>query len=96
MEYDILFGLGGGFGGLQYQYTDTFDSYEEAEAAAYEGAVELYTSYEGANGIMSWEDCKEDWIESWPDEEPSEDDINERYAKEIESWIVYAALRKGC
>ena len=88
MKYAIFAGLSGGFGGATFQCVDDFDSEDEALKAAYDKAVEEYESYEGCHGLMDWEDVRDDLRESWG-EEPSEDDVGERYLEEVESWLDY-------
>lgn len=88
-KYEIFAGMGGGFGGAQSHGIFEFDSIAEAEQTAYELAIEEYQSYEGCHGIMSWDDCREDLIESFGDEDITDEDINAHYQEEIESWISY-------
>lgn len=64
MKYKIYAGLSGGFGGATYQKTEDYSSMDEALEDAYALAVEEYQSYEGCHGIMSWDDCREDLIDS--------------------------------
>ena len=94
MLYNIYAGLGGGFGGYQYQYTAEFSSYQEAEDEAIQCAIEDYESYEGLHGILSYGDIKEEYCE---ENEISEDNLTDKdyeeidsmYREEIESWISY-------
>lgn len=72
--FKIFHGLGGGFGGAQYDYTGEFKSKEEAQEEARRMAVEDYESYEGCHGILSWEDCRESLLR---DNGCSEDEIDE-------------------
>lgn len=80
--YKIYAGLGGSFGGAQYQYTDELDDENEANLAAWEYACEIYENYVGSYGLRSIsniikeEDCNED--EAW-----------EYYQEDRESWIEY-------
>lgn len=90
MKFRIFAGLGGGFGGAHYQGTFEYKSKEEAEQDAYEQAVEEYQSYEGYHGIMAWEDCERELMEFYYPEIPTEDDIDNYYTEEIESWIDYS------
>lgn len=90
MKFRIFAGLGGGFGGPHYQGTFEYESKKEAEQSAYEQAVEEYQSYEGLYGIMSWEDCEQELMESYYPEIPTEDDITNYYGEEMESWIDYS------
>lgn len=89
-KFDIYAGLGGGFGGAHFHLTDEFDSEEEAVEYAHYLAVEEYKSYEGCNGILSWEDCKQDLIESYGSIDYDEE-VDDYYLHEIEAWIEYWA-----
>ena len=62
--YKIYAGLSGAFGGPNYCYTEEFNSREKAEDAAYHAAIEEYQSYEGYHGILNWEECRQDLIDS--------------------------------
>lgn len=85
--FKIYAGLGGGFGGASYEGTYEFDTQEEALEYAYQAAIDCYQSYEGNNGILGWEECKEACIESgWGDDD---DTVDSYYGEEIESWIDY-------
>ena len=88
MGYRIYAGMGGGFGGANYVGWLETDDREEAESYAREIAIEEYQSYEGCHGIMSWDDCRKDLIESFG-EEPSEEDVDTHYREEIESWTSW-------
>lgn len=91
-KYSLYAGLGGGFGGAHYQYSDDFISLSEAEECVYRLALEEYQSYEGSHGILSWEDCREDLLDSFPDIEIDDEDVDQRYQEEVESWIEYYVL----
>ena len=85
--YKIYAGLGGGFGGANYEGTHEFDTQDEALKYAYHAAVECYQSYEGNYGVLDWEECKEACIESgW---NYDDDTVDDYYLEEIESWIDY-------
>ena len=84
MLYNIYAGLGGSFGGAQYDYTKDCKDKEEAENLAYESAVNIYESYEGLHGILDYNDCRE--------VSDSDGEANEMYQNEIESWIEYYAV----
>ena len=45
--YKIYAGLGGGFGGAEYLWTDQYTSEDEAVECAYNQACELYYNYQG-------------------------------------------------
>ena len=53
-QYNIYAGLGGSFGGATYQYTSEFEDIDEAIDAAYTEAVEIYDSYEGLHGLLTY------------------------------------------
>ena len=89
MKYNIYAGLGGGFGGATYQGTGDFSSLDSAEEMAYQLASEEYESYEGNHGIRSWADVAD---EEGLDYEEDEDEINEIYEDEKESWMEYYAV----
>ena len=90
MKFNLYAGLSGGFNSVQFHCTEEFDDYEEAESAARDIAIEEYQSYEGSNGILSWEDCRDEIIEELgKNAEIDEEDIDLRYIEEIESWIDY-------
>lgn len=88
-KYKIYAGLGGGFGGANYQGTHEFATENEACNYAYNLAVEEYQSYEGCHGILSWDDCREDLLDFDPDIEIDDGDVFCRYQEEIEAWIQY-------
>lgn len=94
MKYKIYAGLGGSFGGATYQYTEDFDTEEEALDVAYDCAVQEYESYEGLYGLPSWEDVRDELSEVYGlDEEPSEDDIREVYLDHRDNWLDYKVER---
>lgn len=86
--FKIYAGMGGSFGGANYQGTYEYDNEEEALDDAYRIAEEEYQSYEGCHGIMSWHECLEDLRESFGTE-PEEEDVDMHYREEIESWISW-------
>lgn len=86
--FKIYAGMGGGFGGANYQGTYEYNDEKEACDDAYRMAEEEYQSYEGYHGIMSWEDCRQDLLDSLG-EEPDEEDVDLHYREAIEGWISY-------
>ena len=56
--FKIYHGMGGGFGGAQYDYTGEFEDREEAMEEARRLAIEDYESFEGCHGIMDMDDCR--------------------------------------
>lgn len=71
-----------------YQGIYEFDSKEDALTAAWELACEDYDGYAGLHGMMSWEQCREDYIDSYG-EIPSDEIVDDLYLEERETWITY-------
>lgn len=90
IKYNLYAGLSGGFGGATYMGTYEFDTIEEATNEAYLLACEVYESYEGCHGILSWEDCEAELLESGEDFD--EEDVNLYYMEEKEGWLSYYAV----
>lgn len=95
-RFKLYAGLGGGFGGATYQGTYEFKDEDAAYTEAAHMAIDEYMSYEGLHGIMSWEDCRNDLIDSYSGEQddenpylPTDDEVDEHYQDEIASWIEY-------
>lgn len=95
--FKIYAGIGGGFGGAFYQYTEEFETEEQAMTAAYDMACDIYDSQEGCGC-----DGYEQFIEEATDQLDENDYENaseygcalEEYASEAsaearESWIDY-------
>lgn len=94
IKYKIYYGLGGSFGGAQYQYTDEFNSKAEAEEQAYIDACEEYDNMSGLHGLRSWLECQEeaeqDFGDITEDNQSQLDDLTEQiYNEERESWLDY-------
>lgn len=88
--YNIYAGLGGGFGGPSVVDVREFEDYDEAMEYAREQAIEEYQSYEGFHGVFDRDDVRQDLLLSFG-KEPTEDEIEQKYWEEIESWIEYDA-----
>lgn len=93
-KFAIFAGLGGGFGGPIFHGVFEYKDEVEAERDAYLKAEEEYQSYEGAHGVMSWEDCYEDalasgWIDESSTQNEIEDCVDDYYTEQIEGWISY-------
>lgn len=95
-QYNIYAGLGGSFGGANYQYTTLCETEDEALDEAYERACEEYEQYEGLHGLPSWEDavnsyCEELGISQEELEDTDEESlaIEEYYNKARENWLAY-------
>jgi len=94
MRYKIYAGLGGSFGGAEYQGTYDFRDREEALSYAYEIAMEEYASYGGMHGLMDWDGAYADCLESgWIDEDTPrkevEEIVYEHYLECMESWLDF-------
>lgn len=90
MIYEIWYGLDK----CEYQYEDEFNNPEDANNTAYNDAVCYYQSYEGYHGYLSKDDCRQDLYDSWPHDNWTEEDVEERYKEEVESRIQYKAIPK--
>jgi len=82
MEYQIRFGLSGGFGGAGEWEDSSATTERDAMNEAYEAACQEYDSYAGLHGLRSVEQIME------------EDDVDAEYAEEVyqqerEDWIEY-------
>ena len=80
--FEIYAGLGGGFGGPEYQITEEFECESDAEEYACQLAQDVYYSYEGLHGILDIEEIMEC-------NECSEEDAYEIQKYDIDSWIEY-------
>lgn len=87
--FEIYAGLSGGFGGANYIKTEEYNSFEEAEEDARNLAIEDYQSYEGYHGIISEQDIWDDLYDYGLDENATDEEVEEIYNEEIESWIAY-------
>ncbi len=97
-RFKIYSGLGGGFGGAQYQETKEFENESEASDYAYTLACEEYDSYSESYGLITTEEALE---EAGQNIERSDfktdegyDDAIDRYVANIfsedrEEWIDY-------
>ena len=97
-RYKIYAGLGGGFGGDCYDHTDEFETEALAEEDAYETACGVYESYEGSNGLMSFEEVLKEAKDEISEEDYEDEESCGRALEEIadeilneqrESWIKY-------
>jgi hypothetical protein len=86
-KFEIKYGLGGGFGGIEFNDWEEIeaDDLEMAESHAYEAACQEYESYEGLHGIYS--------VQDYMDEDPdiTEEDAEQMFLDDRESWVEYAA-----
>lgn len=94
LKFKIYAGLGGGFGGAQYHGIYEFTDAQEADRYAYDLAWEEYESYAGYHGLSSWDDVREELVESGeiPDGELTSEQaeiVNEYYIEEAEGWMTW-------
>lgn len=89
MVYNIYAGLSGGFGGVDYCGEAEFASEEDAMEYAREQAIQEYQSYEGYHGIYGLEDIRNEYQDFGLEEGYTEEELEEVYNEEIESWIEY-------
>lgn len=93
-QYNIYAGLGGSFGGANYQFTTLCETEDEALGEAFESACEEYEQYSGLHGLPGWEDATREYCENnnlSEDELTDEDsqEIEECYNDARESWLNY-------
>lgn len=89
-KYNIYAGLGSGFGGARLvAEAEEFENRAAAENYAYECALEEYQSYEGCHGLVSYGDIWESPEDYGLEEGYTEEDVEEIYQEEVESWITY-------
>lgn len=87
-QYNIYAGLGGSFGGAFYQFTTIAESEGDANEMAWEAAVAEYETYEGTNGISSYEDVRRENY----DPDYTDEDYEAIYNEEREAWLDYYAV----
>lgn len=85
-KFNIYAGV---FAGENHCGSFEFDSENEALGYAHELAVEMYESYAGLHGILSYEECRENAIESWGCEDWTDDDFWYCYMETVENTISY-------
>lgn len=97
-QYKLYAGLNGGFGGATFQGIFEFKSESDAEAAAYQLAVEEYESYGGNHGLLDYEGAYDDLIESGMvdpnemSEQELDDLVTNHYLEYMESWLEWRAV----
>lgn len=91
-KFKIYAGLGGGFGGANFQRVLTCRDEDEAMKEAREMAIEEYFSYGGYHGLYTWESMKETIAEDEYDgdeSQVSDEEVDDALLDDIESWITY-------
>lgn len=95
MRFKIFAGLGGGFGGAEFQYIEEFASLEDAEEAAWSAAADIYDDHAGSNGLRTVSDIvDEDYSGKeffYYDLVELEEMAEEQYFEERTSWLDYYA-----
>lgn len=95
MKFNIFAGLGGGFGGAEFQYTEEFDSLEDAEEAAWFAALDIYDDFAGSQGLRTISDIIDEDYSGKEflnyDLAELEEMAEEQYSEERESWLDYYA-----
>lgn len=99
-QYNIYAGLGGSFGGAQYQFTGLYENEDEAVEDAFQAACEDYDQYVGTHGLPGWEDaveayCNDQGIDLEDFDEDDDEvlqEAEEYYSEARESWIEYWAV----
>lgn len=89
MFFKVYAGLGGGFGGANYQGTFEYESEEEASADARRMAVEEYESYEGNHGLQSFDDVARGLLQ---DEGYEEDEIDDMTSEDVLAFCREAGI----
>lgn len=89
-KYKIYAGLGGGFGGADYQGVFEYANEDEAFDGAWGMAIEVYERYAGYHGLQSLEGIEEEFIEEGYDY--TEDDIAIAYDEEMSSWLDFKVV----
>lgn len=90
--FNLYAGLNGGFGGPTYRGSIYAKNEDEASEWAYELACEEYDSYSGMHGLFDPQDAYDNPEDYGLDENPTEEDIDELWREDRESWIGYYAV----
>ena len=93
-KFKVWAGLGGGFGGAEYQGIYEYRNEDDALNAAYRMAFEDYESYGGMHGLLDYEGVYEDlkesgWFEDTIDENEIDDMVTNKYIEYADSWLDY-------
>jgi hypothetical protein len=87
-RYRIFAGLGGGFGGAHYLYTEEFKTEQDANDAAYMEACDIYESQEGC-GIDGWKEFMDEARQNISEEDFVDDESS--YESALEEWATQAS-----
>ncbi len=83
MKFKITYGLGGGFNDIRDEVIEA-PNIDKANVVAYDMAVEVFQEYEGLHGLRTIQDIMDE-------EDVDEDEAEEIYREEMESWLDYGA-----
>lgn len=94
-KFWVFGGIHDPFGGYHYLGTVEGSATDDPEVMddARELCIGIYESYAGLYGIRSWDDIREDLVDSEAtfddDFEVSDEDVDDIYNEEIDSWCCY-------
>lgn len=94
-EFWVFGGMHDPFGGYHYLGTVEGSATDDPEVMddARELCIGIYESYAGLHGIRSWDDIREDLVDSEAtfddDFEVSDEDVDDIYNEEIDDWCCY-------
>lgn len=72
---------------LEHEESMHVDDKEELYPIIDELCRDIYEEYAGRNGILDWNEVKQDLIESWGEDEVSNEDVDAAYQDEIDGWM---------
>lgn len=88
-KYNLYAGLGGSFNNCEYRGTIECETIQEAEKYAYDLAVDVYESYAGYHGLLTWDEVAE---ENDLDINIDIEEINDLYNEELDTWCEFYAV----
>lgn len=91
-QFWVFGGMGGGFGGPHFLGTVEGKNIDDPEVQedARTLVVDEYESYAGLHGVRSWGEVKQDLEESAdPEDEITDEDVEDAYNQEIDSWCSW-------
>lgn len=94
-KFKIFAGLGGSFGGAQFQGVYEFTDEHEADQAARELCVEEYESYGGYHSLYTWDSMRQEIADSGYDgdiDEVDPEDVDMALMEEMEGWFAYRVI----
>lgn len=88
-KYNLYAGLSGSFNNCEYRGTIECETIQEAEKYAYDLAVDVYESYAGYHGLLTWDEVAE---ENDLDINIDIEEINDLYNEELDTWCEFYAV----